>query len=156
MIKRGIYGFCMQEKWLLGSFFTTIRGHLLLNHGMANKACRRAQTSSIVAIILGYALIRAWDMSVKTLPIIPPINSNFLGRMIGVTLWFSNQPNKKLDRYHKRSIGKIYIFMSSIYHPMDHTEQKRFNEELASLYNAIPRNSELLSSQDIKTNISVW
>ena len=36
-----------------------------------------------------------------------------------------------------------------------HNKQKRFNEELASFYNTIPRNIKLLSVHDVKTNICV-
>ena len=39
---------------------------------------------------------------------------------------------------------------------MDHDDQKRFNEELVSFYNSIPRNSKLLAGQDINSNIGVW
>ena len=38
---------------------------------------------------------------------------------------------------------------------MEHDEYKRLNEELESFYNAIPRNVELLSVQDIHANIHV-
>ena len=36
---------------------------------------------------------------------------------------------------------------------MEHDYQKRFNEELASLYNVIPRKEKLLSGQDVNSNI---
>ena len=57
--------------------------------------------------------------------------------------------------YHKRDKGTITIFLASIYQPADHENQKRFNEELESFYNAIPRNAELLSAQDVKYSIGV-
>ena len=38
---------------------------------------------------------------------------------------------------------------------MEHDYQKLSNEELASFYNAIPRNDELLAGQDVKSNIGV-
>ena len=38
---------------------------------------------------------------------------------------------------------------------MDHNDQKRFNEELASFYNIIPRNAKLLAGQDINSKIGV-
>ena len=49
----------------------------------------------------------------------------------------------------------IKIFLDSIYNPVEHDDHKRFNKELARFYNAIPRNSELLSSQDVNSNIGV-
>ena len=61
--------------------------------------------------------------------------------MIGVTLCFPNLSNKKPERYHRRGRGKIKIFLALIYHPVEHDGQKRFNEELYSFYNAIPRNA---------------
>ena len=35
--------------------------------------------------------------------------------------------------------------LASIYHPVEHDDQKRFNKELASFYNAIRWNVEILS-----------
>ena len=58
-IKRSIHGYCTQETWLLRSFYRTIRGHLMIHHGMTTKSCHRGWTSSRVAIILGPALLRA-------------------------------------------------------------------------------------------------
>ena len=49
----------------------------------------------------------------------------------------------------------IKIFLASIYRPVEHDDQKRFNKELASFYNAIPRNAELLAGQDVNSNIGV-
>ena len=83
-------------------------------------------------------------------------NSDFPGRMIGVTLCFPNSSNKRADTFQKRGKGSIKIFLTSIYHPVDHNEHKRFNEELASFYNSIPQNAELLSGQDVNCNISIW
>ena len=51
---------------------------------------------------------------------------------------------------------KIKISLASIYHPVEHDDQKQFNKELASFYNAIPRNAELLAGQDVKSNIRFW
>ena len=64
--------------------------------------------------------------------------------MIGATLYFSNG-SKKSDKQHKRGKATIYIFLSSIYHPMEHDEKKRFNKEPERFYNAILRDDELLS-----------
>ena len=143
MIVRGVHGYCMQEIWLLGTFSTTIRGHFLLHHGMTEKPCHRGRTSSVVAIILGPALLRAWNMAWKPPPITSATDSDFPGRMIGVTLCFLNRSNKKTYTFHKRGRGMIKIFLAYIYHPLEHDDQKRFNEELVSLYNAIPQNAEL-------------
>ena len=49
----------------------------------------------------------------------------------------------------------IKIFLASTYHPVEHDDQKRFSEELASFYNAIPRNAKILSGQDFNSNIGV-
>ena len=59
IIRRRIHRYCLQEKWLPGTFSRTIRGHLLLHHGMTMKPCPRGQSSSGVAIILGPALLPA-------------------------------------------------------------------------------------------------
>ena len=155
MIKKGIHGYFLQEMWLLSKFSKTIRGHLLLHHGMTIKPCLRGRASCGVAIILGPVLLWAWDMTGKPPPITSAPNSDFPGRMIGFTLCFPDGSNKRVDKFHKRGKGKIKIFLASIYHPVDHEDQKRFNEELAIFYNSITRNSELLSGQYVNCNIGI-
>ena len=91
--------------YLLGTFSKTIWGHLLLHHRIATKPCHRGQASSGVAFILGPALLQAWNMMWKPPPITSAPNSNFPGRMIGVTLWFPNRSNKRADTFHKRGRG---------------------------------------------------
>ena len=155
MIERGIHGYCMQETCLLRSFSRTIRGHLLLHHGITKKPCHMGWMSSAVTMILGPALLRDWNMAGKPPPITSTINSKFTGRMIGATLCFLKRPNNSFDKYHKRGRGKIKIFLDWIYHPVENDDQKRFNEELASFYNNILRSAKLLSGQDVNPNIGV-
>ena len=81
--------------------------------------------------------------------------SNPKVRMIGVALCFRNISNKKADTNHKSVKVRINIFLASIYHPMDHEYQKRFNKELASFYNAIPLNAKLMAGQDVNCNIGI-
>ena len=92
-------------------FSATIQGHLLFHHGMENNTCQRGLASSNVDIILGPALLMAWDIAGKLTPIMSASNSNFLGWMIGVTICFTNQ-SKQFDRYHKRGRVNIKIFLS--------------------------------------------
>ena len=155
MIKIGIHKYFLQETWLLGTFYRTFRGHLLLQHSMVTEPFHRGRASSGVAIILGPALLQAWDMAGKPPPITSDFKSNVPGRMIGVTLCLPKRSNKRADTYHKRGKGRINIFLASIYHPMDHEVQKRFIEELASFYNSIPQNAKLLAGQDINCNIRI-
>ena len=91
----------------------------------------------------------------KPPPITSDSNSDFPGRMIGITLYFSIRSNNKLDTYHKRGRLIIKIFLASTYHLVEHDDQKRFNKELASFYIAIDRNSKLLAIQDVSSNIGV-
>ena len=51
--------------------------------------------------------------------------------------------------------GNINILLSSIYHPVEHNDQNCFNKELASFYNAIPRDTKLLSGQDVNSNVGI-
>ena len=69
---------------------STIQVNFLLHHSMATKPCHRGQESSGVAIILGPAVPWAWEMAGKSLPIKSASNSDFLGRIISVTLCFPN------------------------------------------------------------------
>ena len=75
--------------------------------------------------------------------------------MTGVTLFFSNRSKKKSYTYHKRGKGRINVFLDSIHHLVDHDDQKCFNKELSSFYNAIPWNAELLAGQYVNSNIGV-
>ena len=75
MIVKGVHGYCMQEAWLTGSFFTTILGHILFHHDMVNKTCQWSRFSSDVAIILVPELLRACNMAVKLPPRTSEINS---------------------------------------------------------------------------------
>ena len=120
MIKKVIHGCCLQDTCLLRKFSKTIRGHLLLHHGMATKPCHRGRAGCGVAIIIGPTLLRAWDMAGKPSPLTSPPNSDFPGWMIGVTLCFPNCSNKRADKFHKRVKGNIKIFLASIYHLVDH------------------------------------
>ena len=94
-------------------------------------------------------------MSGKRLPINYARNSDLPGKIIGVTFCLSNRPNKMLDMYYNKVRGRIKIFISLIYHPVEHYEQNSFKEDLASFYNATPRNTELLSVQDVNANVGV-
>ena len=94
-------------------------------------------------------------MAEKPHSIPPAINTNFPVRMIGFTFWFTTQPNKILDNYHKKGKGHIKTFLYSIHNPAENNEQKRFNEELASFYKAIHRNSEVISGQEVKAKTGI-
>ena len=122
---------------------------------MTKNPFHRGQTNSGVAIILCPSILRDCNMTGKPRPITSTINYKFTGRMIGATLCFLKRPNNSFDKYHKRGRGKIKIFLDWIYHPVENDDQKRFNEELASFYNAILWNAELLAVQDVNSNIGV-
>ena len=77
MITRGIHGYYLQDMCLLRTFSRTIRGDLLLHKGMATKPCHRGRASSCVSIILGPALLWAWDMADKSPPITSASSSDF-------------------------------------------------------------------------------
>ena len=56
-----------------------------------------------------------------------------------------------LDKF----ICSIKIFICSIYHPVEHDEQKLFNDELDIYYTNAPRNSEIIAGQDINANVGI-
>ena len=128
MITRGIHRYCLQATCLLRTFSITIREHLLLHFGMATKPCHRSRASRGVVIILGPALLRAWDMAWKPPPITSASNSGFPGRNISVTLYFSKHSKNKSDTHHKRGKGRINIFLALIYPLVEHDDHKQFNE----------------------------
>ena len=127
----------------------------MLHHSMATKLCHIGRVSCGVSIILGPALLRDWEMSGKPPSITSAPKSDFLGLMIVVTLCFLNRSNKIADTFHKSGKGGISIFLAPTYHPVDHEGQERFDEEMASFYNSIPQNAELLSGQDVNYNIGI-
>ena len=122
---------------------------------MDKNTSQRGRASSGVSIILGPDLLKEWNMAGKPTPINSASNSDFLGRMIGVNLCFTNRPNKISDINHKKVRWTIKIFLSLIYHLVEHYYQKRYNEELASFYNTITINANRLSVQDVNANVGI-
>ena len=57
--------------------------------------------------------------------------------------------------YHKRGEWKINLFLSSIYHPVEHDEKNRFNKELVRFYNTITKKSGFLYRQDANANVGI-
>ena len=155
MIVRNIQGYCMQETWMLGDFILKIRGHTVIHHGMQERKADRGRYAAGVGIVLGPFLTGIWEKTGKLPPVTSPITSPFPGRMIGITLCFPNGSNRSRDRYHRKAKGEIKIFLCSIYHPVEHDEQKYFNDELDAFYGRAPRNAEILSGQDINANAGV-
>ena len=63
--------------------------------------------------------------------------------------------NRPKDAYSRETNKSIKIFICSIYHPVEHDEQKLFNDELDTFYTNAPRNSEILAGHDINANIGI-
>ena len=156
MIQRNVAGFCLQETWRLGNFITTIRGNTVIHHGMEKKNNLKVIISAGVAVILNPVLTKAWSRSGKLPPITSDNSLNFSGRMIGVTVCFPCRWNRPKDAYIRESNKSIKIFICSIYHPVEHDEQKLFNNELDTFYTNAPRNSEILAGQDINANAGIF
>ena len=75
--------------------------------------------------------------------------------MIRVTICFPCRSNRPKDVYSRETSKSMKIFICSIYHPVEHDEQKLFNDKLDTFYTNSPRNSEILSGQDINANIGI-
>ena len=123
MIIKVIHVYCMQETWPLRYFSIITRVHLLFNNGMKKETSQWGWASSVVAIILGPELLRAWTKAGKPFPITYATVSDFHLWMIGVTFLFPNWSNKKSEIYHRKVKGMIKLFLSSIYHPVGHDEK---------------------------------
>ena len=92
-IQRNVAGFCIQERWRLGNFITTIRVHTVIHHGMEKKKNLKGRISAGVAVILNPVLTKAWSRAGKLPPITSNNSPNFSGRMIGVTICFPCRSN---------------------------------------------------------------
>ena len=99
MIKRGIYGFCIQETWLIGSFSTMIQGYILIHYEMENKTCHRGPTNSGVATTLGPALMKAWNITGKP----PSTTSPRKFRLLSLDDWH----HPLLPQTIKQEIGQV-------------------------------------------------
>ena len=115
----------------------------------------KGRISAGVVVILNSVLTKAWSRA----GIIPPITSdnslNVSGRMIRVTICFHCRSNRPKDAYIRETNKSIKIFICSIYHPVEHDEQKLFNNELDTFYTNAPRNSEIIAGQDINANVGI-
>ena len=47
------------------------------------------------------------------------------------------------------------MFLLSVYHPLDDTEQKGFNDTLNSLINSIPKYAEFIGGHDVNANLGI-
>ena len=100
-------------------------------------------------------LTKAWTRAGKLPPITSDKSLNFSGRMIGVTICFPCRSNQPKDAYSREKNKSIRIFICSIYYPVEHDEQKLFNDKLDTFYANAPRNSEILAGQDINANVGI-
>ena len=94
MTENHISPYCLQETWQLCNYILTIRGHSVFHHGMREKPQRQGRTSAGVMIILNPALTQAWAQAGKLKLITPLPTSKSPGRMIGLTLSFTNKLNR--------------------------------------------------------------
>ena len=124
MIVKGIPGHWKQDTWLLWLFSNLIWCHLLFHYAPEKNMNHRGRSIISVVIILGPELLQAWTNAGKPPNIMSASNSDFTGRIIGVVLWFTNQSNQKLDMYHRKSRWQIKIFLSSIYHTVEHDKKR--------------------------------
>ena len=71
------------------------------------------------------------------------VDSNFSGRMIGISLSFPSIPTHYGNA--QRIPGHINMFLALIYHPvLDLEEQLLFNSEFSIFYDKMPRNAEII------------
>ena len=75
--------------------------------------------------------------------------------MIGVIIFFPCRSNWPKETHSRETNKSIKIFICSIYHLVEHDEQKLFNDELDAFYANTPRNSEILAGQDINANVGI-
>ena len=68
---------------------------------------------------------------------------------------FPCRSNRPKDAYIRETNKSIKIFICSIYYPVEHDEQKLFNDELDTFYTNAPRNSGILAGQDINANVGI-
>jgi len=104
-----------------------------------------------VAIILSPVLVSAWKRAGAMSAMTSSVGSNFLGRMIGISLSFPNIRTRHGKA--QRISGRINMFLASIYQPVDLEEQVLFNLELSSFYDKMPKNAEIISGQDVNANV---
>ena len=75
--------------------------------------------------------------------------------MIGVTICFPCRSNIPKDAYSRETNKSIKKIICSIYHPVEHDEQRLFNDELDTFYTNAPQNSEIIAGQDINANVGI-
>ena len=59
--QRNVARFCVQETWKLGNFIPTIRGHMIIHHGIGGKKNLKGRMSTGVVVILNPVLTKVWS-----------------------------------------------------------------------------------------------
>ena len=124
---------------------------MVFMHNICNKETgSKVRVKRGVAIILLPTAVIALREAGSQPPITLPLESPFSGRIIGVNLFFQN-----FGQWVKRKRGYLKMFLASIYHSIDDTEHKAFNETLSSLINYIPKSADFFGGYDVNTNLGV-
>ena len=116
---------------------------------------RDAANSAGVMIVLCPDRTRSWVRAGKLPPIHSSSTSKFPGRIIRVTLSFTNQSNRHTDTFHRNGRGSIKVFLCSVYHPYKKNEQIEFYDELDSFITSRHRNVEVLLGSDVNCNAGI-
>lgn len=149
MSERMISSFCVQETWMLGNFAKEINGILMLHHNSKTKLNKMGRSPRGVAILLNSEFIKAYKKAGSIAPVYMP-NEEFEGRFIRIPLILNNY-----DDYGKKIKGTTKIFLTSIYHPVEPKEQAAFNKVLATMWDKVPKNYQIINGQDINANVGV-
>ena len=80
-------------------------------------------------------------------PITTPIDSPFVGRFIGVKLRYP-----QINKYEKKVLGNITLFVVSIYHPVDEFKHTEFIDILRTIMSSVPNKAKFIGGHDVNSN----
>ena len=104
-----------------------VRDHMLFRHNQEGREkVSKGMILSGVAVILAPAAVEAWKEAGSKSPITTPHDSLFVGRFIGVKLYFP-----RLDQCNRRIRGHIALFVALVYRPVDEVKHSDFTDTLS-------------------------
>ena len=151
MFYKNILAYCVQETWIVGNVNTVVKNHMIFRHNREEREVgTRGRVPGGVTIIFSPTAVTACRAAGPKSPITTPLQSKFVGRLLGLKLQFP-----RFHQFYRRVRGKLKMLIASIYHPVDPKEQEKFNDTLSMLVNSVPKSLNFIGGYDVNANLGV-
>ena len=110
----------------------------------------RGRVPGEVDIILSPTVVTACRAAGAKPPITTPLQSKFVGRLVGLKLEFPC-----FNQFVRGVKVELNLFIASIYHPVHAKDHEEFNDTLSMLVNSVPKSSNFIGGHDVNANLGV-